>query len=239
MSKIKFYFSTLLLLVLCFSSCTTEKKFYSSGYHVDWNNSNRILVKKELINDSSRDHTELNKLASFEQSEIESYFVNNSTTKFDQNVIASVDNESVILAKKELINLATIQQREENKQEVTINSSIKSDIKTITKNPDEEPKTNTLALISFISAILSLVVYVGIIPSLLLGAIALRQFKRNPEKYKNKWMAKVGVLVGYIGCSLGILASLALAMFGGPIWLILGGLCAINIIVSTVIILRN
>jgi hypothetical protein len=241
MSKIKLYFSILILLEVCFSSCTMEKRIYSPGYHVEWKNGNRIFGKKELVPDISREQIELNKLEAIEQSEKVSYMIDNSNEVIDQYIIASVNNESIILDKKGKNNFSTIQ-KNNNYQEVIINSSIKSDfkngVKTFSENSDQEPRNNKFGLISFISAILS-IVFIGILPSLLLGAISLRQFKRNPEKYKNKWMAIVGVVVGYIGCSYGILLSLGLTFFwGGPVWLILGGICLIDIIVSTIIIIK-
>jgi hypothetical protein len=248
MSKIKLYSSILILLSLCFSSCSMEKRIYSPGYHVEWGNGNGngngIFGNKELVSGISSEQIELNKLEVIEQSEKASHMVDNSNEAIDQNIIASVNNESIVLDTKEKNNFSGIQKKDNNYQEVTINSSIKSDfksgIKTFSENSDQEPKINTLGLISFISAFLPLVflplIIVGILPSLLLGAISLRQFKRNPEKYKYKWMATFGVIVGYIGCSLGILLSLVAVLFGEPIWLILGGICFINIIVSTYII---
>ncbi len=242
MSKFKLNFLTILLVVLCFSSCTMEKRIYSSGYHIEWKNGNRILAKKEFENDKRREQTELNKVVTIEQSEMAGYMVKNTSTTIDQNIIASVDNELIFLAKKETINFTTIQKRDINNQQVTINSSIKSEfkneIKTFLKNSDEKPKINTIGLISFISAILAFFIIPAIL-SLFLGAKALRQFKRNPEKNKGKWMAKVGVVVGYIGCAYGILISLAAAIFGGAVWLILGIICLIDIIVSTDILIKN
>ena len=199
MLKIKFYFFTLLFLVLCFSSCTMEKRIYSSGFHIEWNSNNRILVKKKSENINGR-HKKQKKLEPPEQSNTPNY---NSNEEMDLTVTASLDNESIVLVNRETINLATIQDSKSNKQEISINSSIKSDIKNetikIPKDSDPVPEANTLSLVSFISAILSIIALItfssalvggiGIllaIISLPLGAIAIRQFRRNPEKYRNK-----------------------------------------------------
>ena len=194
MFKIKFYFFTLLFLVLCFSSCTMEKRIYSSGFHIEWNSNNRNLVKKKSEHHTNGRHKKQKKLGPLEQSNTPNY---NSNEEMDLTVTASLDDKSIVLVNREIINLATIQDSKSNKQVISINSSIKSDfksgIKTFSENSDQEPKINTLGLISFISAFLSLVflpfAFVGILPSLLLGEISLRQFKRNPEKYKYKWRA--------------------------------------------------
>ena len=91
----KFYFSTLLLLVLCFSSCTMEKRIYSSGYHIEWANGNRNLVNKELENDNSKDQPELKNHESLQQSEIglnSMNLVEDSEEFFNET--KSIENES-------------------------------------------------------------------------------------------------------------------------------------------------
>lgn len=237
MLKIKVHFFPLLLLVLSYSSCTVEKRVYSSGYHIEWNNSNR-LAKKELGNANKAK----SQIVTAEESEIVSSVHHHSVEEIDQKMIASADYEPIVNDKKENSNLAPIRNSALDKQETTLDPSIiansKTEKYTLSENSVENPQKNKMALASFISAILA-ILYVGVIPSLLLGAIALSQFKKNPGKYKNKWMATTGVVIGYIGCSAGILFSLAATIFGGPMWLILGVILLANIIVSSVILLTK
>jgi hypothetical protein len=225
-----------------------EKRIYSSGFHIEWNSNNRILVKKKSENINGR-HKKLKKLGPPEQSNTPNY---NSNEEMDLTVTASLDNESIVLVNRETINLATIQDSKSNKQEISINSSIKSDIKNetikIPKDSDPVPEANTLSLLSFIIAILSIVfISIGGIAAFLLalialplGAIALRQFRRNPEKYKNKWLAIAGVIVGYVGSFVCVLLALFLSAYlGSFVFLIPAGLFLIDIIVSTVILSRK
>ena len=51
MSKTKFYFLNLLLVLVCFSSCTVEKRIYSSGYHVKWKNDQKVFAEKSKKED--------------------------------------------------------------------------------------------------------------------------------------------------------------------------------------------
>ena len=247
MLKIKFYFFTLLFLVLCFSSCTMEKRIYSSGFHIEWNSNNLILVKKKSEKYTNGRHKKLKKLGPPEQSNTPNY---NSNEEMDLTVTASLDDKSIVLVNREIINLATIQDSKSNKQEISINSSIKSDIKNetikIPKDSDPVQEANTLSLLSFIFAMLSIIftlVGVGILLSLIalpLGAIALRQFRRNPGKYKNKWLAGTGVIIGYVGSFVCLLFMLfAAAWLGSFLWLIFAGLFLIDIIISTVILSRK
>ena len=249
MFKIKFYFFTLLFLVLCFSSCTMEKRIYSSGFHIEWNSNNRNLVKKKSEHHTNGRHKKQKKLGPLEQSNTPNY---NSNEEMDLTVTASLDDKSIVLVNREIINLATIQDSKSNKQEISINSSIKSDIKNetikIPKDSDPVPEANTLSLLSFIIAILS-IVFISIggftafllaLIALPLGAIALRQFRRNPEKDRNKGLAIAGVIIGYSLSSLFLLGSLlAAAWFGSFLWLIIAGLFLSNIIVSTIILSRK
>jgi hypothetical protein len=231
-----------------------EKRIYSSGFHIEWNSNNRNLVKKKSEHHTNGRHKKQKKLRLLEQSNTPNY---NSNEEMDLTVTASLDDKSIVLVNREIINLATIQDSKSNKQEISINSSIKSDIKNetikIPKDSDPVPEANTLSLLSFISAILSIIALItfssalvggiGILLAIIalpLGAIAIRQFRRNPEKYRNKGLAIAGVIIGYSLSSLFLLGSLlAAAWFGSFLWLIIAGLFLSNIIVSTIILNRK
>jgi hypothetical protein len=188
MLKIKFYFFTLLFLSLCFSSCTMEKRIYSSGFHIEWNSNNRILVKKKSEKYTNGRHKKLKKLGPPEQSNTPNY---NSNEEMDLTVTASLDNESIVLVNRETINLATIQDSKRNKQEISINSSIKSDIKNetikIPKDSDPVPEANTLSLLSFIIAILSIVfISIGGFAAFLLALISIPFSSKHKEEVKKE-----------------------------------------------------
>lgn len=75
---------------------------------------------------------------------------------------------------------------------------------------------NALAFYSFLLAILTVVppfmfLLIPGMAALSIGAFALRQMKRVPAKYTNKWMANVGVIFG----SLYSIALVAFILFAG------------------------
>jgi hypothetical protein len=63
--------------------------------------------------------------------------------------------------------------------------------------PNDEKKTNTVGLISFILSCLFFTGY-AIIPAFILALIARRQITYFPDLYKNKWMYKPGIILGWI-----------------------------------------
>ena len=123
-----------------------------------------------------------------EQSNTPNY---NSNEEMDLTVTASLDNESIVLINREIINLATIQDSKSNKQEISINSSIKSDIKNetikIPKDSDPVPEANTLSLLSFIIAILSIVfISIGGFAAFLLALISIPFSSKHKEEVKKE-----------------------------------------------------
>jgi hypothetical protein len=229
MNKLLATLVTIMISALFFSSCTIEKRIYSSGYHIEWNKNNRAFVSEEVGNNERKGQKEHIQPELAEQSEM-----------VDQSMNASVGRGPIVTAKKDLVSFATLQKREINKQNVTIVPTIqannKKGILTFSKTSDEKPKINILAIISFICAIFSFPIitffWIGIIPSILLGAIAIRQFKNNPGKYKGKLLAIIAVIVGFIGCMIAFFYSLLFALFGGPVYLLAGFIFLLTIIAS-------
>jgi hypothetical protein len=250
MSKFKFYFLIPTFIIVFFSSCRVEKRIYSSGYYIEWNNGKRGVFNKEIVKDNNR------KSETLEQSNTIYYDTINLAIINYKSTIESVSDEQIILYENKSNILVSIEKEWINNQEIITspsfnrtNSQIKIDPSI--KNPEKNQKTNRLGLISFISVLILiisffttlklflLVLLPSLFSSLLLGAIALRQFKRNPEKYKGKFMAQCGVLIGYLGCTIGLLFSLWGVVLGGVIYLILGTVFLTNIIVSTYILLND
>ena len=237
MLKVKFYFLNILLVLSFLSSCSVEKRIYSSGYHVKWKNDLKVFTEKSKKEDVKTIRSEITE--SKEELVVANNIIDNSS-KTDKLKSTTVTIQTEVQKKKPTFRIAETHKKEVNKNSFDNRSSIqprlKKGIKTLTINPRNSKKINTLGLLSFIFAFFSLIL-LGIIPSLILGAISLRQFKDNPEKYKAKWMPIFGVVIGYIGCGIGILISFALAIFGGPYFLILGGLFLATMIVSAIIML--
>jgi hypothetical protein len=255
MSKFKIYLLASLLIILCFSSCKMEKRIYSSGYYIEWNNGKRSVYNKEI---EKHNHTTQNKIRKSEtlvRSNKECYNNLISDINFDENIIESAGDDPTILTDNTPGILFSIKKEDINKQEVVTLQSLNFtnspyEFETTTKNSEKDPKTNKLGLLSFMIALLLPILFIAslntsllslflAIPSLLLGAIALRQIKKNPEKYKGKTLAKIGVIVGYLGCSIGLLVSLIFAIMGGVIWILLGTVFLTNIIISSNTLLKD
>ena len=63
-----------------------------------------------------------------------------------------------------------------------------------------EPKTPTIAIVSFVLGILVLPsLFILGIPALITGAIALNKINKNPAKYKGRGYAQFAVIIGIIG----------------------------------------
>ncbi|MEI8137119.1 MAG: DUF4190 domain-containing protein, partial [Bacteroidota bacterium] len=64
-------------------------------------------------------------------------------------------------------------------------------------NKSIEEQYNGMAIASIATFILYFTIILAPLP-LIFGLIALHQFKKDPEKYKGKWMAIVGVIPGLL-----------------------------------------
>ena len=71
----------------------------------------------------------------------------------------------------------------------------------------ENKKYNGYAVASLV-CLLTPFLYVTVLLAPILGIIALHQFKKEPGKYKGKWMAKLSVTVFFVSLLLVVLASL-------------------------------
>ena len=202
MLKVKFYFLNILLVLSFLSSCSVEKRIYSSGYHVKWKNDLKVFTEKSKKEDIKTIRLEITE--SKEELVVANNIIDNSS-KTEKLKTTTVTRQTEVQKKKPTFRTAESNQKKVNKKVFdrlpNIQPGLKKGIKTLTINPINSRKINTLGLLSFIFAFFSLIL-LGIIPSLLLGAISLKQFKDNPEKYKAKWMPIFGVVIGYIGCGI-------------------------------------
>ena len=97
MKKIKQLSLVGFALAFILSSCSMDKKVYTSGYHIEWKNRNHSNVKEELVNNKTHEiKSENNKTESTVSTEpSESSIANNSEIN-DNNLTASTDNSIFI-----------------------------------------------------------------------------------------------------------------------------------------------
>ena len=216
---------------LFFSSCSIQKRVYTNGYHITWNTKHKSSTSssKELLTETKGTYISENEI---EQVQPEFEQVSNDPIEITNNSFINQAIEKPTT--KDLIRKTS--EKEKVRQLKNISSHpLKKDLKT-QKEKSPNAKINGFGLASFIIGILSvLFLFIGII-GLVFAVISLRQFKNNPAKYSNKWMAIVGLIIGEIVCSACILLSLILAIFGGVIWLYVGLLFLMAIIASLVVI---
>lgn len=111
MKKVKF---TLLLasavLMIFISSCTMQKRLYTSGYHIEFKNGNPTTVKKNVDNDEVKNNKNASSIATattIKESKsqtndindviINDAIINNPTsTNTNENIVASTTNDPVV-----------------------------------------------------------------------------------------------------------------------------------------------
>lgn len=216
---------------LFISSCSIQKRVYTNGYHITWNTKQKSFnnSSKELLTETKVTYNSENEIEQVqpELEQISNDPIEITTNSFINQTIEKPTTKSLIRKTSE----------KENLQQLKNISShpLKKNLKTQSeKNPDAE--INGFGLASFILGALSLLfLFTGII-GLVFAVISLRQFKNNPGKYSNKWMAIVGLITGEIVCIACALLTLIFAVFGGVIWVYTGLLFLMAIIASLVIV---
>jgi hypothetical protein len=113
MKKVKF---TLLLasavLMIFISSCTMQKRLYTSGYHIEFKNGNPTTVKKNADNDEVKNNKNASSIATattIKESKSQTNDINNNSTKeaivnnssttsvpINENIVASTTNDPVV-----------------------------------------------------------------------------------------------------------------------------------------------
>jgi hypothetical protein len=87
-------------------------------------------------------------------------------------------------------------------------------------------KTNSLAVISLILSILGLMPVlpvIGSIGGIVAGTIARRSIAANPEVESGDGLARAGIILGWIGVALTVLAAAGLVLFLMPFTITSGG----------------
>jgi hypothetical protein len=212
---------SLLLLMICFSSCTIEKRIYTSGYHIDWKKSHRSADKNSLAktgHEKQKESVQSVEVIKTELSVNQESQALSVSPKVQAPLLSSEEQEKVKTPTIAVNHAKAKEKGPKKHSESSTFSSIVQAEKTAPKAKQNRAtgggQFNVLALIAFICGLLSFIV-LGILPALILGAIALRQFRLYPGYYTNKWMAVIAYVIGVIGCILGIGYLAVFALFIG------------------------
>ena len=139
--------------------------------------------------------------------------VSNQKEKFSYKKCNVVDAAEIMISKKEVSSIKTAS------GEIIYQDAENGIKRNIFEENSREKEWNKMAIASVASLVVACTGYLAIIGiplAIILGAIALKQIDYNPEKYKGKWVAQMGIVLGVIA----ILAALLIiiAFLNSPLW---------------------
>ncbi|MBT8194955.1 MAG: DUF4190 domain-containing protein [Bacteroidia bacterium] len=190
-----------LCITLLLSSCTVEKRLYSSGYHIEWFTGIKKAEKNKIPN--SVQALVINDTSKVTESDAIQASINNP-----ENVTASASTDH-----SPLLNLPNVTQNKwhNNNSSKVINTKGTSTIISLGNRVAEtEPKLNWKALVSFIvgfaiiilaftginSTVIAVSVILGLI-SVVFGIIGLNQINKYPNKWNGRFFAMAGIVIGF------------------------------------------
>jgi len=199
--KLKYF--PLLALVLIeisalFISCSVEKRKYTSGYHIDWNNKKASLKQSQ---DDLLQTEEIKKksLPDFIQpiSNITSHSVSNDCAS------SSKEKKKIILPGSDISKIL--------ERSVTRNNIEKQNKIVISDNPIKEHpvRLNRWSLFGFIIGVLGVplvLLLVGTlfgITGIIFSAIGLRQCNKHGDEFRGRGLAIAGLILGIIALFFG------------------------------------
>ena len=219
-----------LVITLVLSSCTMQKRVYSSGYHIEWNKLKCTVNKQDFATKKNAKQKEQNKIAILQQSKNKTNHIGIIQKK---QIAKSQHKKNIFIVHK--LNAPNI-----NTKSDTVIAKVNAKNKVDLNNEVKKPTYNhiavkgftygMLAILSFILFVLvlsnyfvnnfgSLVVFLA--PSLLIlylvfsvlaierSVEALKQLKM--DKQKGKGLAIAGLLIGLlpiVGLIIGLLIAL-------------------------------
>lgn len=199
MKNLKHLLFSGLVLMLVFSSCTMEKRVYSSGYHIDWNKSKQNPSAQKLANNYNENKTKQNEILTVEEPKNSINTFENTESMPDEVITASVDHKQIILPSKEKNNLLSSNKLNTSASKPTFKSEFKEGMKLILANEDET-KVHYFAITGFITSLLGIFLFgfiLGVI-AIIFSAIGLTKIKNEPTKWTGKGMAIAGLIIGIV-----------------------------------------
>ena len=83
-------------------------------------------------------------------------------------------------------------------------------------------QTSSLAIVSLVFGVLgwTLLPLLGCLVAVITGHLGRAEIRRDPEQYQGDGLAVIGLVLGYVGIALAVLAAAVFVLFfGGLIWL--------------------
>ena len=83
-------------------------------------------------------------------------------------------------------------------------------------------QTSSFAIVSLVSGILgwTLIPLLGCIVAIITGHMARAEIRRQPDIYQGDGLAVIGLVLGYVGIAMAVIAvAVFVLFFGGLVWL--------------------
>lgn len=83
-------------------------------------------------------------------------------------------------------------------------------------------QTSSFAIVSLVSGILgwTLIPLLGCIVAIITGHMARAEIRRQPDLYQGDGLAVIGLVLGYVGIAMAVIAvAVFVLFFGGLVWL--------------------
>lgn len=196
-------------MILSVSSCSLDKKIYSSGYHIDWKKTDIDPIRHAVSTDINNSTDSLDKENRTTIQE-DNQFVIHDEPAF----VASIDKSIEMYRAEKVKSLSQIK-----KEVQEVSPIIKSENKI--KDNVPEPKINRFAIASIVAEFISILGYFIYFPFVLfctftfavvLALIALHQINKHPEKYLRKKLTIAALLLGLfvlVGFTISLLSFLS------------------------------
>ncbi len=191
----------LILLLASLSACQVNKRIYRSGISI-LSAENNKQYEKQKNNQNSDTYNCDTTVAITTQTE------NTAARVATDSVNISRSEEPVLCSNNNVFIPACLVGRQVLKNQSSQKSFIPLLAKNICDNPDDEPKPHWASIASFalaLALIFALILWwhnfivfsimLPAIPTLILGIIGLNKTNKNPDQYKNKVFAIIGIAI--------------------------------------------
>lgn len=212
------------LYIICFflvlQSCTVEKRLHKRGYYVEWKSfrkfENKAIEKKDLSNSVSEITTAPEEIKTSIDEIQSEQIVENQKNIDDKDVLIEENQNSDLEQKKNSYSNENTNSKSNN-QSVTKSTVFKKKATPYLKEKDtgKNSKQNKLAIIGLALVLSSLLLFPLVIAGYYVCAVALRQIKRKPNAYSNKYLGLIGYILAIVFLTLIFVIFTALFLFVG------------------------
>jgi len=207
----KILYPCLLIVLIALHSCSLEKRLYEPGYHVEWRNSAKHLHSNNALakTEESQRHLESEPIVETETDQPKEYNSAEVLQSQETSSLSSSIKNEVIINDKIQKPIASNTSGKNSTTSVSLSEQTtlasEETLQAPKETASEGAKIEPLAIVSVISALVGLLLWGTIIlgpAAAIMGLISLRKIKKDPTKWKGKWIAYLGIGLGLAGITL-------------------------------------